>query len=98
MFRRINLHDSFRMLGPFDIIFCRNVAIYFSAEARAKLFRSLTDVLSPDGYLFVGASESPADLGPEFAPQHHCRSVFYQPAKRRASTTMPSLSRSSAPC
>jgi chemotaxis protein methyltransferase CheR len=83
-FRRINLHDPFHTLGLFDLIFCRNVAIYFSPAARATLFRGLSNILSPDGYLFVGSSESLADLGPEFAPQHHCRSVFYQPSKRRA--------------
>jgi chemotaxis protein methyltransferase CheR len=83
-FRRINLHEPFHALGPFDVIFCRNVAIYFAPAARATLFRGLASILSPDGYLFVGSSESPADLGPEFAPQHHCRSVFYQPSKRRA--------------
>jgi chemotaxis protein methyltransferase CheR len=83
-FRRINLHDPFQTIGLFDLIFCRNVAIYFSPAARATLFRGLSNILSPDGYLFVGSSESLADLGPEFAPQHHCRSVFYQPAKRRA--------------
>jgi len=84
MFRRINLHEPFHALGPFDVIFCRNVAIYFSPAARATLFRGLVNILSPDGYLFVGSSESLGDLGPEFAAQHHCRSVFYQPSKRRA--------------
>jgi chemotaxis protein methyltransferase CheR len=85
-FRHFNLHESFQGLGPFDVIFCRNVAIYFSPEARAALFRGLANILSPDGYMFVGSSESLADLGPEFAPQHHCKSVFYQPAKRRAAS------------
>jgi chemotaxis protein methyltransferase CheR len=85
-FRRINLHESFQSLGPFDVIFCRNVAIYFSPAARAALFRGLANILSPDGYMFVGSSESLADLGPEFAPQHHCRSVFYQPAKHRVAS------------
>jgi chemotaxis protein methyltransferase CheR len=83
-FRRLNLHEPLAGLGPFDVIFCRNVAIYFSPAARAALFRGLSNILSPDGYMFVGSSESLADLGPEFAPQHHCRSVFYQPSKRRA--------------
>jgi chemotaxis protein methyltransferase CheR len=85
-FRLINLHESFQSLGPFDVIFCRNVAIYFSPAARAALFRGLAGILSPDGYMFVGSSESLADLGPEFMPQHHCRSVFYQPAKRRTAS------------
>lgn len=82
-FRRMNLLEPFAALGMFDVIFCRNVAIYFSAEARAGLFRRLADILAPEGYLFVGSSESLGDLGLQFAPQHHCRSVFYQPAKSK---------------
>jgi chemotaxis protein methyltransferase CheR len=81
-FQRRNLLEPFRDVGHFDVIFCRNVAIYFSPAARGSLFRRLADVLTPEGYLFVGSAESLADLGPQFAPQHHCRSVFYQPRKR----------------
>jgi chemotaxis protein methyltransferase CheR len=80
-FQRRNLLQPFSELGPFDVIFCRNVAIYFAPEARRGLFLRLAQVLTPGGYLFVGASESLSDLGPQFTPQHHCRSVFYQPTK-----------------
>lgn len=78
-FRRLNLLESFVGLGPFDVILCRNVAIYFSADARRDLFTRLTHELLPDGYLFVGSSESLLDLGPAFTPHHHCRAVFYRP-------------------
>ena len=80
-FARLNLMDDWPMKGPFDVIFCRNVAIYFTSEARKDLFKRLAALLTPEGYMFVGSSESLADVGPEFAPQHHCRSVFYQPKK-----------------
>jgi len=78
-FRKLNLLESFADLGPFDVVFCRNVAIYFSPADRTRLFRRLVDRLEDGGYLFVGSSESLIDLGPEFMPQHHCRSVYYQP-------------------
>ncbi|NUQ62005.1 MAG: protein-glutamate O-methyltransferase CheR [Pirellulales bacterium] len=78
-FRRCNLLDSLGGLGPFDVIFCRNVAIYFSGETRRNLFLRLADHLTPDGYLFVGASESLSDLGPRFAPQYHGRTIHYRP-------------------
>jgi chemotaxis protein methyltransferase CheR len=78
-YRRLNLLEPFRNLGPFDVIFCRNVAIYFSAEARRDLFERLARELAPGGYMFVGSSESLTDLGPRFAPQHHCRAIFYRP-------------------
>lgn len=78
-FQRRNLLTPFADVGRFDIIFCRNVAIYFDAKTKRDLFYRLTDQLMPDGYLFAGSSESLADLGPQFAPQHHCRSIFYRP-------------------
>ncbi|MBN1910157.1 MAG: protein-glutamate O-methyltransferase CheR [Pirellulales bacterium] len=83
-FQRRNLLEPLTGLGPFDIIFCRNVAIYFNAETRRDLFNRISDRLAPGGYLFVGSSESLGDLGPRFMPQHHCRSVFYQPNRRPA--------------
>lgn len=78
-FQQRNLLQTFATLGPFDVIFCRNVAIYFQPTARADLFRRLTDVLVPGGALFAGSQESLADLGPRFQPQLHCRGVFYLP-------------------
>ncbi len=78
-FQHRNLLKPFTDLGPFDIIFCRNVAIYFEADVKRDLFLRLADRLVPGGYLFVGSSESLSDIGPQFTPQHHCRAVFYQP-------------------
>lgn len=78
-FRTLNLHEPFPCIGPFDVILCRNVAIYFSAPARKKLFERLTQMLAPDGALLVGASESLTDIG--YEPLHHCRAVYYQPRK-----------------
>lgn len=80
-FERRNLLQPFTSIGPYDVIFCRNVAIYFSPEDRRKLFQNLARLLTPNGYLFAGSAESLADLGPQFTPQHHCRSVFYQPTR-----------------
>ena len=78
-FQSINLHEPFARIGEFDVIFCRNVAIYFTNEARRSLFERLTRQLSTYGYLFTGSSESLLDLGPQFAPQKHCHAVFYRP-------------------
>ena len=79
-FQRRNLLQPFLGIGPFDVIFCRNVAIYFDAARRRDLFHRLAERLTPNGYLFVGSSESLLDLGPQFAPKNHCRATFYQPA------------------
>lgn len=77
-FRNINLMQPFVGVGKFDIIFCRNVAIYFTLEDRKKLFNKIADVLEPDGYLLIGSTESLTGICPRFIPKHHLRSVYYQ--------------------
>ncbi|RMG50482.1 MAG: protein-glutamate O-methyltransferase CheR [Gammaproteobacteria bacterium] len=57
-FRTLNLLESYRALGKFDIVFCRNVLIYFSAENKKDIINRIAEVLNPRGYLFLGASES----------------------------------------
>jgi chemotaxis protein methyltransferase CheR len=78
-FEKLNLLESFAGLGTFDVIFCRNVAIYFCGEKRVDLFQRLANSLAKDGALFVGSAEALADIGPQFRPLHHCRSVYYEP-------------------
>ncbi len=56
--KKLNLRDSFAPLGRFDIIFCRNVAIYFSDTFKTDLFARMAAVLNTNGVLFLGASES----------------------------------------
>jgi chemotaxis protein methyltransferase CheR len=77
-FRKINLMKSFAGLGRFDIVFCRNVAIYFTLQDRKKLFNKLASVLEPDGYLLIGATESLTGISPHFTPKRHLRSIYYQ--------------------
>jgi chemotaxis protein methyltransferase CheR len=65
-FRHLNLLDSYTLLGKFDIIFCRNVLIYFSADVKAKIIRQFAQSLNPRGYLFLGASESLSSINADF--------------------------------
>jgi chemotaxis protein methyltransferase CheR len=77
-FRKLNLMQPFLGLGKFDIVLCRNVAIYFTLEDRKKLFNKIADVLEPDGYLIIGSTESLTGICPRFIPKRHLRSIFYQ--------------------
>ena len=77
-FKKMNLMHPFANLGKFDIVVCRNVAIYFNMEDRKKLFDKIANILVPDGYLIIGATESLTGVSPRFESKRHLRSVFYQ--------------------
>ena len=77
-FRKFNLTHPFSTIGKFDVIFCRNVAIYFTLEDRKKLFAKIADVLEPDGFLIIGSTESLTGVCPRFIPKRHLKSIFYQ--------------------
>ncbi len=79
-FKKLNLMQPFEDKGTFDIVFCRNVSIYFSQEDRYRLFNKIADTLVPDGSLIVGSSESLLGICPKLQPKRHVRSVFYQMA------------------
>jgi chemotaxis protein methyltransferase CheR len=77
-FRRFNLQDSFTGLGRFDIIFCRNVLIYFSDEFKRNVLGRLAALLRPGGYLLTGASESIYSYSNEYKMLWHGKGLFYQ--------------------
>jgi len=58
-FQRVNLNqDRYPVAGPFDLVFCRNVLIYFDVVSKARVVHRLLDQLAPGGYLFLGHAES----------------------------------------
>ena len=77
-FKTFNLFDDLAPLGKFDVIFCRNVAIYFSIEDRKVIFNKIADILEPKGSLIIGSSEYLTGICDRFLSQRHLKSVFYQ--------------------
>ncbi|RUO79843.1 chemotaxis protein CheR [Idiomarina tyrosinivorans] len=77
-FRHLNLLDSYSLLGKFDIIFCRNVLIYFAPEVKRKIIAQFRQSLTPDGYLFLGASESISGLTEDFQMIRCNPGIIYQ--------------------
>ncbi len=77
-FRKQNLMEDFNGIGKFDVVFCRNVAIYFTEADRTKLFNKVEGALEPGGYLIIGSTESLTGIAPQFEPKRYLRSVFYQ--------------------
>ncbi|MFT7005671.1 MAG: chemotaxis protein methyltransferase CheR [Colwellia sp.] len=65
-FRPLNLLNSYSLMGRFDIVFCRNVLIYFSPEIKAQIISQIYGTLNKGGYLFLGASESLSGLSDDF--------------------------------
>ena len=75
-FKRLNLVDPWPMRQAFDVIFCRNVAIYFDADLREQLWQRFVAALSARGRLFVGHSER--ILGPALAMLEHAGVTTYR--------------------
>lgn len=66
------------MVGKFEVIFCRNVLIYFSSELKKEILTKLHAQLKPRGYLILGASESMSGLSDKFEMVHCHPGIIYQ--------------------
>jgi len=75
-FRRLNLLQPFASLGRFDIIFCRNVLIYFDLATKSEVLRRIAGVLAPDGYLTLGAAETVIGITDAFRPVAERRGLY----------------------
>lgn len=84
-FEQSNLLDDFARLAPMDVIFCRNVLIYFDVETKSKILDRLAAALAPDGYLLLGAAETVIGLSDALRPVEGHRGLYARaPAGNRA--------------
>ncbi len=101
--RQLNLLHDFSQLGVFDIIFCRNVLIYFDQDTKINIFGRLARIMEPDGFLVLGAAETVVGLTDVFKPFPDRRGL-YRPSgtagavgKMGATTTWPKVSAAARP-
>jgi chemotaxis protein methyltransferase CheR len=77
-FQKLNLQESFSHVGRHDIIFCRNILIYFSTDFKQDILGRIAALLRPDGYLFLGASESIIMYTDEYEMMRHAMGLYYK--------------------
>jgi chemotaxis protein methyltransferase CheR len=85
--RQLNLLQDFSQLRKFDVIFCRNVLIYFDQETKTNIFGRLARALEPDGFLVLGAAETVVGLTEDFKPFADRRGL-YRPTGMGAAPAM----------
>jgi chemotaxis protein methyltransferase CheR len=74
--RQLNLLHDFSQLGTFDVIFCRNVLIYFDQDTKINIFGRLAKLMEPDGFLVLGAAETVVGLTDLFKPLAERRGLY----------------------
>ena len=75
-FRQFNLLDSPQGLGQFDVVFCRNVLIYFDQETRQGILDRIASVMAPDGVLYLGGAETVLGVTTRFQPSAEQRGLY----------------------
>jgi chemotaxis protein methyltransferase CheR len=88
--RQLNLLHDFAQLGTFDVIFCRNVLIYFDQDTKINIFNRLARQIEGDGFLVLGAAETVVGLTDTFKPIPERRGL-YKPSDPRAAAAKPAL-------
>ncbi|MFL5098348.1 MAG: CheR family methyltransferase, partial [Xanthobacteraceae bacterium] len=89
-YKSLNLLHNFSQLGAFDVVFCRNVLIYFDQETKIDVFDRLAKLMAPDGFLVLGAAETVVGLTDAFKPLAEQRGLYVPNASaRKAAKTTP---------
>jgi chemotaxis protein methyltransferase CheR len=89
-YKKMNLLDDLRMIGRQDVIYCRNVLIYFDLETKKRVLEQMATLLPDDGYLLLGAAETVLGITDAFKPMPGMRGLYVKnqavasPARRIA--------------
>ncbi len=75
-YKELNLLENFQGLGKFDVIFCRNVLIYFDQETKTKVLDQISQLMPLDGVLFLGGAETVLGISEKFKPIPGNRGVY----------------------
>ncbi len=78
-YKYFNLLDPMTMLGRFDIIFCRNVLIYFDRETKAKVLQNMCGLIPEDGFIILGGAETVLGITDALKPMDNTRGVYIKP-------------------
>jgi chemotaxis protein methyltransferase CheR len=87
--RQLNLLNDFSQLGVFDVIFCRNVLIYFDQDTKIDIFNRLARQTEADGFLVLGAAETVVGLTDVFKPYPERRGLYRPNGARAAVAKLP---------
>jgi chemotaxis protein methyltransferase CheR len=90
-YRPFNLLHDFAQLGQFDVVFCRNVLIYFDQQAKIDILHRIAKLMPSDGYLVLGAAETVVGLTEAFKPLTDRRGVYALNSSSAVSPAMPRL-------
>jgi len=77
-FKAFNILEPFTNIGAFDVIFCRNILIYFTDEVKRKILAQLFQILAPNGYLLLGSTENMYGLNDEFTIEWYDTTTVYR--------------------
>ena len=77
-FKLFNIQESFTQIGGFDVIFCRNILIYFTNDAKKKILSQFYQILAPGGYMLLGSAENIYNLNDEFKTERYGATTIYR--------------------
>ncbi len=95
-YRHFNLLDDYAALGTFDIIFCRNVLIYFDPPTKREILARMAKRLQPDGYLVLGAAETVIGISDDFQPVPDSRGLYALTATAQGTAAAPATVQTAA--